>query len=140
MDYFSGLKKVHLQLNTVFFDTLHIVPNGMTVEDIKERAEKKQINLRYLADGSITIALDETVKTGDLEDILWIFKADSLSDILADNEALNQNISNSMFKRTSSFLTHPIFSKHHSESRMVRYMKQLENKDISLVHSMIPLG
>ena len=127
-------------MNAVFFDTLHIVPNGITVEDIRERAEKKEINLRYLADGSITIALDETVKTGDLEDILWIFKADSLSDILADNEALSQNISNSMFKRTSSFLTHPIFSKHHSESRMVRYMKQLENKDISLVHSMIPLG
>lgn len=133
-------KAGHCQLNSVFFDTLHIVPNGITVEDIRERAEKKMINLRYLLDGSITIALDETVKTGDLEDLLWIFKAESLSEILADNDSLNQNISNTMFKRTSSFLTHPIFSKHHSESRMVRYMKQLENKDISLVHSMIPLG
>lgn len=68
------------------------------------------------------------------------FKADSLSDILADPEALSQSIGNTKFERTSSFLTHPVFSKHHSESRMVRYMKQLENKDISLVHSMIPLG
>lgn len=96
--------------------------------------------MRYLPDGAITIALDETVKTGDLEDLLWIFKADSLADILADPAALSQDIANSNFKRTSSFLQHPIFSKHHSESRMVRYMKQLENKDISLVHSMIPLG
>jgi glycine dehydrogenase len=96
--------------------------------------------LRYLDDGSITIALDETVKTGDLEDLLWVFKADSLKDILADPESLSQNIFKSNFNRTSSYLQHPIFSKHHSESRMVRYMKELENKDISLVHSMIPLG
>lgn len=130
----------HQQLNDVFFDTLRVVPNGLSVEDIKERAEKKSINLRYVHDGSITIALDETVKHGDLEDLLWVFKADSLSDILADPNALSQNISNSQFKRTSPYLTHPVFSKHHSESRMVRYMKQLENKDISLVHSMIPLG
>lgn len=136
-----GLKRAgHKTLNEVFFDTIRVVPVGLSVEDIKERAEKKSINLRFLPDGSITIALDETVKTGDLEDLLWIFKADSLSDILEDPTALSQNIASSEFKRTSAFLTHPVFSKHHSESRMVRYMKQLENKDISLVHSMIPLG
>jgi glycine dehydrogenase len=113
-----GLKRAgHKQLNEVFFDTIRVVPNGLSVEDIKERAEKKNINLRYVLDGSITIALDETVKTGDLEDLLWIFKADSLSDILEDPAALSQNIANSEFKRTSAFLTHPIFSKHHSESR-----------------------
>lgn len=130
----------HQQLNQVFFDTIRVVPNGLTIDEIKERAEKKKINLRYLSDGSITIALDETVKTDDLEDLLWVFKADSLAATLQDSNALDQNIANSSFIRTSSFLTHPIFSKHHSESRMVRYMKQLENKDISLVHSMIPLG
>ncbi|KAL7012453.1 hypothetical protein ACKWTF_014862 [Chironomus riparius] len=136
-----GLKRAgHQQLNDVFFDTIHVVPNGLTIDDIKERAQKKKINLRYLSDGSITIALDETVKPGDIEDLLWVFKADSLSDILNDPSALDQNISNSKFMRTSPYLTHPIFHKHHSESRMVRYMKQLENKDISLVHSMIPLG
>lgn len=136
-----GLQRAgHRQLNDVFFDTIRVIPNGLTIEDIKARSEKKTINLRYVADGSITIALDETIKTGDIEDLLWIFKADSLGDILEDPNALSQSISNSQFKRTSPFLTHPVFSKHHSESRMVRYMKQLENKDISLVHSMIPLG
>lgn len=136
-----GLKRAgHTQVNEIFFDTIRIIPNELTIDEIKTRSEKKHINLRYLDDGSVTIALDETVKTGDLEDLLWIFKAESLSEILADPNSLSQGIGNSKFQRTSSFLSHPIFSKHHSESRMVRYMKQLENKDISLVHSMIPLG
>lgn len=136
-----GLKRAgHTQTNETFFDTLRVIPNGLSMDDIKERAEKKKINLRYLSDGSLTIALDETVKTGDIEDLLWIFKADSLKDILADPESLSQTIFKTNFNRTSLFLQHPIFNKHHSESRMVRYMKQLENKDISLVHSMIPLG
>jgi glycine dehydrogenase len=91
-----GLKRAgHKMFNDVFFDTIRVAPVGLTIEDIKERAEKKSINLRYLSDGSITCALDETVKTGDLEDLLWVFKADSLADILEDPIALSQNISNS---------------------------------------------
>lgn len=136
-----GLQKAgHQQLNDFYFDTIRIAPKGMTSDEIKERAESKKINLRYVKDGSITIALDETTKIADIEDLLWVFKADVLNEVIKDDNVLAKNISNSTFKRTSLFLTHPIFSKHHSETRMVRYMKQLENKDISLVHSMIPLG
>lgn len=129
----------HKITNNVFFDTLHVVPN-FSADEIKSRAESKKINLRYFDDGSVGISLDETIKTEDLEDLLWIFKGQSVAEVVAKPNIFENSIHNSPFKRTSPFLMHPVFNKHHSESRMVRYMKQLENKDISLVHSMIPLG
>uniref|UniRef100_A0A1B0FFX4 Glycine cleavage system P protein n=2 Tax=Glossina morsitans morsitans TaxID=37546 RepID=A0A1B0FFX4_GLOMM len=131
----------HVINNKNFFDTLHIQPcNGLMVDEIKSRAESKRINFRYFPDGTIGIALDETVGPRDIDDLLWIFKCRPLDEILANNDILTNSIEKSKFHRTSAFLTHPIFTSHHSESRMVRYMKRLENKDISLVHSMIPLG
>jgi glycine dehydrogenase len=138
----QGLEKAgYKQVNEIFFDTIRVAPNGLvTTDEVRERANSKQINLRYVNDGSITIALDETTKTSDLDDLLWIFKADSLSKLLENQNELKKNIYGSKFQRTSLFLTHPIFNKYHSETRIVRYMKELENKDISLVHSMIPLG
>lgn len=130
----------HQQLNRNFFDTLHVVPHGIEAAEIRERAEQKQINLRYLDDGSVSVALDETVKTSDLEDLLWVFKCRKLAEVLERADFGERAIEHSTFRRTSAFLTHPTFTSHHSESRIVRYMKKLENKDISLVHSMIPLG
>lgn len=130
----------HKVLNEVFFDTLHVKPSGMTVTEIKAAAEAKEINLRYFDDGTIGVALDETVKTKDVEDLLSIFRAKSLSTVLDTCDLNKHSIAKSTFRRTSEFLTHPVFSSHHSETRIVRYMKKLENKDISLVHSMIPLG
>lgn len=130
----------HTLSNKVFFDTLHVTPNGISVDEIRERAEQKKINFRYFNDGSVGISLDETVKTSDIEDILGVFGCKNLTDVLSEDKFLSNAIENTQYRRTSSFLTHPVFSSHHSESRMVRYMKQLENKDISLVHSMIPLG
>lgn len=130
----------HQQLNDVFFDTLHVKPVGLTVDVIKIAAEAKEINLRYFDDGTIGIALDETVKTKDVEDLLTIFRCKSLSQVLDTSDLNKSSIAKSNFRRTSAFLTHPVFSSHHSETRIVRYMKRLENKDISLVHSMIPLG
>lgn len=136
----AGLKRAgHNLSNNIFFDTLHIYPNGMDTNEIKSRAESKKINLRYFTDGAIGISLDETVKKSDLNDLLWIFKCENFDEIVNSTNVLEKSISSSQFRRTSPFLTHPVFNMHHSESRMVRYMKQLENKDISLVHSMIPL-
>lgn len=137
----EGLKMAgHKQLNKVFFDTLHIKPIDLSLEDILQRAEQKRINFRYIEDDTVSVALDETVKTFDLEDILWIFDCKNVSEVLERVELSTHSIEKSSFRRTSSFLTHPVFCNHQSESRMVRYMKKLENKDISLVHSMIPLG
>lgn len=131
----------HSVNNQRFFDTLHIVPSDATsVEEIRTRAERKKINFRYFPDGSVGVALDETVSLNDISDLLWIFGCKSVEEVLSENDITKNSIENTKFNRTSPYLTHPIFSTHHSESRMVRYMKKLENKDISLVHSMIPLG
>lgn len=130
----------HEVLNEIFFDTLHINPTGLTSAEIRKAAEAKEINFRYFEDGTIGVALDETVKPKDLEDLLSIFRCKTLAQVLETSDINKNSISKSQFRRTSSFLTHPVFSSHHSETRMVRYMKKLENKDISLVHSMIPLG
>ncbi|XP_060647467.1 LOW QUALITY PROTEIN: glycine dehydrogenase (decarboxylating), mitochondrial [Drosophila nasuta] len=136
------LASEHEVLNNNFFDTLHIkLSPSLTLEDLKERTEHKRINLRYFPDGTVGVALDETVSVSDVNDLLWTFRTETtVEKLLASKDVLKQSIENSKFLRTSPFLQHPIFNSYHSESRMVRYMKKLENKDISLVHSMIPLG
>ncbi|XP_055375548.1 glycine dehydrogenase (decarboxylating), mitochondrial [Condylostylus longicornis] len=144
---YCGILKIGIETagykvtNPHFFDTLHIVLENEAMQEIKQRAESKKINLRYFDDGSIGVSLDETVKETDLDDLLWIFKCKkTIKELKQEAEIDIQSIEDTKLARTSSFLTHPVFSSYHSESRMVRYMKQLENKDISLVHSMIPLG
>lgn len=134
------LRAGHEVLNEVFFDTLHIKPIGITANEIQKAAEEKQINLRYFDDGTVGVAFDETVKTPDIEDLFAIFRCKTLAEVLDTCDLNKHSITKSPFRRTSAFLTHPVFSSHHSETRMVRYMKKLENKDVSLVHSMIPLG
>lgn len=129
--------------NKVFFDTLRVSPR-MAQSEIRHYAQQKEINLRYFPDGTVGIALDETVTEQDLDDLMWTFGSKSninkLSLEIDNPESLEGSILNSTFARKSAFLTHPVFNSHHSETRIVRYMKTLENKDISLVHSMIPLG
>ena len=89
------------------------------------------------------ISLDETVNQEDLKDLLWIFQCPKSLEQIADSVKSplypEGSLLTSEFQRTSSYLTHPVFNIHHSETDMVRYMKRLENKDVSLVHSMIPL-
>jgi glycine dehydrogenase len=123
--------------NSTFFDTLKIShPNADVVRPL---AEANNINFRYYPDGCIGISLDETSTHADVQAILYI-----LAPALAGKAQPNYNpISNGIpqeLVRTSEFMTHPVFNKHHSEHEMLRYMKSLENKDLSLVHSMIPLG
>ncbi|KAL1495074.1 hypothetical protein ABEB36_010550 [Hypothenemus hampei] len=137
----GGLRKDGNYLeNDVFFDTLKVRPT-MEIEEVKARAEEKHINFRYYDDGTIGIALDETVTSKDINDIFDVFgSGQKLENLLEDTDVKQKAIYRGEFKRTSPFLTHPVFNSHHSETRIVRYMKVLENKDISLVHSMIPLG
>lgn len=138
---YYGLKEDSNMIpNSLFFDTLRVEPK-LDPDEIKQRATEKQINLRYYEDGSIGVALDETVTFQDINDLFYIFGAPQKIENLIDIPAVRDvSISKSEFKRTSPFLTHPVFNLHHSETKIVRYMKKLENKDISLVHSMIPLG
>ena len=108
---------------------------------MRSRANAKQINLRYFDDEAIGVSLDETVTFKDVNDLFEIFgSSHSIEDLLNNPMVREHSITRSEYKRTSPFLTHPVFNSHHSETRIVRYMKTLENKDISLVHSMIPLG
>lgn len=86
------------------------------------------------------ISLDETTEVDDVNDLLKVFKVSStVNEIVEAGLTEGHNIEESPFKRTSTYLEHPVFNIHHSETRIVRYMKALENKDVSLVHSMIPL-
>ena len=121
-----------------FFDTITIKTDNNS--SIKEKAERQQINLRYVGNKYISISIDETTLTEDLYDLINCFEDDKNPvsfDIHHDDEPdhIPQNLT-----RTSSFLTHPVFNTHRSESQMMRYIKSLENKDLSLNTSMITLG
>lgn len=126
-----------------YFDTLKIIPK-INVSKIKEKAEEKKINFRYYDDETVGVSLDETIEQKDLDDLLWIFECNQTVEELAKHIARSETSSTisegSPYRRKLPILTHPIFKKYRSEASLVRYMKTLENKDISLVHSMIPLG
>ncbi|EDL41702.1 glycine decarboxylase, isoform CRA_e [Mus musculus] len=136
----EGLKRAGHQLqHDLFFDTLK-VQCGCSVKEVLGRAAQRQINFRLFDDGTLGISLDETVTEKDLDDLLWIFGCESSAELVAEGMGEERRgLLGSSFKRTSPFLTHQVFNSYHSETNLVRYMKKLENKDISLVHSMIPL-
>lgn len=122
------------QLNQHFFDTLKIAVTDK--ESIRREAEKRMINLRYFEDNHVGISLDETTTLNDVNELLEIFGSKKP---ISAVETTTGSIPSEL-RRTTSFLTHPVFNSHHSEHEMLRYIKKLENKDLSLVHSMIPLG
>uniref|UniRef100_F1KTS9 Glycine cleavage system P protein n=1 Tax=Ascaris suum TaxID=6253 RepID=F1KTS9_ASCSU len=124
-----------------FFDTLKIQPANL--EEVKKRCEEKKINLRYYDDCCVGVSIDETTCPDDVRDLFYIFgHPDRTSEEIASGilESTGPLIGNSVHSRTSDFLTHPVFNSYHSETQLVRYMKRLENKDLSLANSMIPLG
>ncbi len=125
-------------LSDNFFDTITVKVKDIAA--IKEKAERQSINLRYINNNLIGISLDETTDVGDLYDLINCFENDKdpvAFDIHQDTELHHIP---SALTRTSSYLTHPVFNTHKSESQMMRYIKQLENKDLSLNTSMISLG
>uniref|UniRef100_H2YW88 Glycine cleavage system P protein n=1 Tax=Ciona savignyi TaxID=51511 RepID=H2YW88_CIOSA len=140
-----GIHKAgHFLVHSNFFDTI-MVHMTSGVHDIYRRSGEKKINLRIYNGGRIGVALDETVHEHDLDDLLYVFGCDQTAVRIAELAAelggkLEGNLNDSPFKRETDYLTHPIFHKYRSETNIVRYMKKLENKDVSLVHSMIPLG
>lgn len=131
------------QLNANYFDTLLIDAKGKTAA-IKAEAEASSINFRYFENGNIGIALDETCEVSDITAIVNVFAkvAGANADAAAVAQLANsQELSwPSNFVRQSNYMTHPVFNSYHSEHEMLRYIKQLENKDLSLCHSMISLG
>ncbi|MFN3596952.1 MAG: aminomethyl-transferring glycine dehydrogenase [Rubricoccaceae bacterium] len=125
----------HDVLYEAFFDTLRVRPAGMPAGEVVFRAdEEHDVNLRPFGDGTVGIALDETVTEADLEAILAAFGAgpDALPDTAPAYDGPHA--------RTTGFLGHPTFHRYRGEHEMLRYLKRLENRDLSLVHGMIPLG
>jgi glycine cleavage system P protein (glycine dehydrogenase) len=121
-----------------FFDTIVVKVENIT--PFREKAERQQINLRYLSANHIGISLDEAVTLNDLFDLINCFENDVDPVAFSVNEDDDLDHIPAFAARNSSFLTHPVFNSHHSETQMMRYIKQLENKDLALNTSMISLG
>ncbi|WP_443692480.1 aminomethyl-transferring glycine dehydrogenase [Pseudomonas protegens] len=128
------------RVNRHFFDTLTLEVGGSQTAII-ESARAQQINLRILGRGRLGLSLDETCDESTVARLFDVFLgADHGLEVSSlDAEALESGIPDPLLRRTS-YLTHPVFSAHHSETEMLRYLKQLENKDLALNQSMIPLG
>ncbi|MFN8255412.1 MAG: aminomethyl-transferring glycine dehydrogenase [Bacteroidales bacterium] len=135
------LKLGYAQTNKDFFDTLNIIlPDHIKVSDIKRMAVDGKMNFRYISNKEIGISVDETTNIFDINNILNVF-ARAMNKERAEITEIHEKIYFSKpFERTSGYLNLEIFKKYRSETEMSRYIKKLEKKDISLTHSMIPLG
>ena len=135
----SGLKEMGIpQLNENYFDTLKVAVKDANA--VEREAINHEINFRYFGEDQIGISLDETTTTEDVTKILLVFASGTHGAIPGRGDGGNQINWPASLIRQSSFLTHPVFNSHHSEHEMLRYIKKLENKDLSMVHSMISLG
>ncbi len=120
-------------LNDAFFDTIRVRVSDMA--GVRQRAAEERINLRYRGDQEVSISFDETHTTVDVEKVLRVLLDQSIS-VSAQFEISPE----AKGWRDVDYLQHPVFNSFQSEHEMLRYMKRLENKDLSLVHSMISLG
>ncbi|HMI46870.1 MAG TPA: aminomethyl-transferring glycine dehydrogenase [Gemmatimonadaceae bacterium] len=138
----EGLRRLgYTIVHENYFDTIRVELGKRNAQTIVEEARRRRINLRAMEDRSVVIALDETVSNDDVVNLLASFNGGKdpefgLEDVLSGADARYDE----RFNRTSPFLTHPVFNKHHAETEMLRYMNRLQSRDLSLVHSMIPLG
>jgi glycine dehydrogenase len=124
----------HEVVHASFFDTLRILPRGGS-GPIIEKARARGINLRRFDDRTVGIALDETVEENDLAELIALFGPEAADSAPEPASAVPETL-----RRRSAYLEHPVFNTHHSETEMLRYMRKLESRDLSLTTSMIPLG
>jgi glycine dehydrogenase len=127
------------QTNTAYFDTLRI--ERADLSGVRKAAEAAGINFRY-SDDAIGVSLDETTTVDDLKDVVRVFASvkGKNADVVFKADAPFVLKAPAALRRTSAFLTHPVFNSHHSETKMMRYIRALERKDVGLDTSMIPLG
>ena len=138
----EGLRRLGFDVAPkVFFDTLHIPVQQIQGDQIATRATQQHLNLRRCEDGSIGISLDEVSTEQEVQQLLQVFVGhNQLPFQLSDLAATVDVTYPASLARTSPYLTHEIFHRYHSEHEMLRYLHRLQARDLSLVHSMIPLG
>ncbi|MTJ17864.1 aminomethyl-transferring glycine dehydrogenase [Dolichospermum sp. UHCC 0299] len=133
----AGLQKLGYKIGSEnFFDTLRVELGNTKLAAILDAAHERNINLRIFDNSTVGISLDETTTETDLIDLWQIFALKDQLPFTVEELA----ISHSQLSRTSKYLTHPVFNRYHSETELLRYLHQLESKDLSLTTSMIPLG
>ena len=125
------------QTNTAFFDTIVVKADANKVREI---AEKNEINFFYIDNETISMSMNETTSFQDLAEIIAVFAEAVGKDAFEVIENVSEQNFPENLKRTTSFLTHDVFNNYHSETSLMRYIKKLERKDLSLNHSMIALG
>src|SRR5438067_1518340 len=123
-----------------FFDTLRVTPRNRSAEKVMASAKERRVNLRRFEDGAIGISLDEVTTAGDIQTLLEIFAGGPPPFSLEELAGGVQAGFPAAFARTGKYLTHEVFNRHHSEHEILRYIHRLQSRDLSLVHSMIPLG
>jgi glycine dehydrogenase len=139
----AGLKKLGYTITTdAFFDTIQVKlgPATPSLKELQTRAQAAQINFRIFDEQTIGLSLDETVSGDDVVAVLELFAGSQNIDSL---EAIATSVNTqlpTLFARTSPYLNHPVFQQYHSETELLRYLHRLQAKDLSLTHSMIPLG
>jgi glycine dehydrogenase len=136
----AGIKRLgHKLWHKTFFDAITVTHNNQSWREVIRLAESFRINLRVLNAQTLGIALDETTTEADVLDLLAVFNGGrdapfALTDLTPADATPKE------LRRTSDFLTHEVFHKHRSETELMRYLKRLESRDLSLAQSMIPLG
>ncbi len=143
----DGLKEIGFAVeNKRFFDTLKVrIESVATMEAVKREAVKSEMNFRYFSEHAVGISLDETTTRHDVAQILSVFQhalsgSNGVMSYLPGLEKKLRTEFDEPFARSTDYLSHDTFNRHHSETEMLRYLKLLENKDFSLAHGMIPLG
>jgi glycine dehydrogenase len=137
-----GLRRLGYEVGPKsFFDTIRVGLGDRAQEELLKAAESQRMNFRIIGEHALGIALDETTTEKDLADILRLFNGNRAPDFtVAELAAEADTAYPAPFARTSPYLTHPVFNRYHSETEMMRYLKRLESRDLSLTTSMIPLG
>ena len=137
----SGLSQLGFEIaHKAFFDTIRVELGARSSRDILDRAEKAGCNLRALGPHSLGISMDETTTDADLEILMAVLRGTNVRDFEDNNLAGSEFQLPQSAIRSSDFLTHPVFNTHDTETEMLRYLKKLELRDLSLTTSMIPLG
>jgi glycine dehydrogenase len=137
----DGVARLEVKVtHAAFFDTLRIEGTEREVSGWLAAAASRRINLRRLGPTSLAVALDETTTPEDLAEIVGVFAAGTtVEGLLALARVARRAIPDAL-ARHSEYLTHAVFNSYHSETEMLRYLRKLESRDLSLAHSMIPLG